>query len=238
MRFVKSLTKVSTLASVTSSLMLLVAASGLGFSSLIPTAVASPVVDGGGDTSTTTTMSDNASSLNATTPITPTIELGEEPFAIGRYSPVSETVLNETQQIQIALEGSTTITLPNTTETITTRDRGEGIITFLPGGGVIRGQIQLTTEDGSESATADLTEYFLDEAPTAISIVYFSTNSTGILAPLNQMIAVSLDEEQPNGDVVARLFEWKRGDGGSSGGNDTTTTMTTTTESPAVIPIP
>jgi hypothetical protein len=117
-------------------------------------------------------MSDNASSLNATTttPITPTIELGEEPFAVGRYSPVSETVLNETQQLQIAFEGSTTITLPNTTETITTRDRGEGIITFLPGGGVIRGQIQLTTEDGSESATADLTEYFLDEAPTAISL--------------------------------------------------------------------
>jgi hypothetical protein len=117
-------------------------------------------------------MSDNASSLNATTttPITPTIELGEEPFAVGRYSPVSETVLNETQQLQIVFEASTTITLPNTTESITTRDRGEGIITFLPGGGVIRGQIQLTTEDGSESATADLTEYFLDEAPTAISL--------------------------------------------------------------------
>jgi hypothetical protein len=58
-----------------------------------------------------------------------------------------------------------------------------------------------------------------------------------MLASLNNMIAVSLDEEQPNGDVVARLFEWKRGNGGS-GGNDTTTTMTTTTETPAVIPIP
>jgi hypothetical protein len=129
-------------------------------------------------------------------------------------------VLNETQQLQIVLEGSTTITLPNTTESITTRDRGEGIITLLPGGGVIRGQIQLTTEDGSETATADLTEYFLDEAPTAISIVYFSTNSTGMLAPLNNMIAVSLDEEQPNGDVVARLFEWKRGDAGSGTADD------------------
>jgi hypothetical protein len=35
------------------------------------------------------------------------------------------------------------------------------------------------------------------------------------------MIAVSLDEEQPNGDVVARLFEWKRAsDGGSNGAAD------------------
>jgi hypothetical protein len=64
-------------------------------------------------------------------------------------------------------------------------------------------------EDGSESVTVDLTQYHLDEAPTtAISLAYFSANSTGIMAPLNNMIAVSLDEEQPNGDVISRFFEW------------------------------
>jgi hypothetical protein len=165
----------------------------------------------------------NAAPAEATshvTAITPTIELGEEPFAVGRYTPVSETMINETQQIQIILEGSTRITLPNTTETITTRDTGEDIITFIPGGGVIRGQLLLTTEDGSETATVDGTEYFLSEAQTAIALVYFSTNSTGMLAPLNNMIAVSLDKEQPKGDVVARLFEWKR-DAVSSSGNHT-----------------
>jgi hypothetical protein len=152
-------------------------------------------------------------------------------------------MINETQQLQIVFEGSTTITLPNSTETITTRDTGEGLITSLPGGGVIRGQIQMSTEEGSESATVDLTEYFLDESPTAINLAYFSTNSTGMLAPLNKMIAVSLDEEQPNGDVIVRLFEWKVGGGGgapnlgnnnnndstTSNVNDTTTTATTAT---------
>jgi hypothetical protein len=166
---------------------------------------------------------------------------GEEPFAVGRYTPVSQTTINETQQLQIIFEGSTTITLPNSTETITTRDRGEGIITFLPGGGVIRGQIQLTTEDGSETTTADITEYFLSEAPTTISLVYFSTNSSGVLVPLNNMIAVSLDEEQPNGNIVARGFEWKGGCGApiignnnsaSSGGNYTTITTTETPSFP------
>lgn len=39
------------------------------------------------------------------------------------------------------------------------------------------------------TATADVTEYFLSEAPTTISLAYFSTNSTGLLASLNQMIA-------------------------------------------------
>jgi hypothetical protein len=80
-------------------------------------------------------------------------------------------MINETQQLQIVFEGSTTITLPNSTETITTRDTGEGVITFLPGG-VGRGQIHMTTEDRRESAIVDYTEYFQNEASTAISIVY------------------------------------------------------------------
>jgi hypothetical protein len=179
----------------------------LGFSSLMSTVAASPI-DGitTGDSNTPATTMSNNTSLNFTTT---NIELGEEPFAVGRYSPVSENVINETQELQIFFEGSTPITLPNFTQTITTRDTGEGIITLLPGGGVIRGQIQMTTEDGSESATVTLTEYYLDESPTAINLAFFSTNSTGMLAPLNNMIAVSLDEEQPNGDVVARFFEWE-----------------------------
>ena len=240
------------------SYLLIAASLLLGFRSVMSTeaaaaAAASPIDSDntttvGGATTPTDTMSNNNTSLNTTTsstPITSNVELEEEPFAVGRYSPVSVNMINETQQLQIVFEGSTTITLPNSTETITTRDTGEGLITSLPGGGVIRGQIQMSTEEGSESATVDLTEYFLDESPTAINLAYFSTNSTGMLAPLNNMIAVSLDEEQPNGDVVVRLFEWKVGGGGggapnlgssnnnndntTSNVNDTTTTATTAT---------
>lgn len=190
-------------------------ASLLGFSSIIPvsTAVASSIDDsitGDGSTTATTTMSDNNTSLNVTTT---NVELGEKPFAVGRHTPVIENVINETQQVQIAFKGTTTITLPNSTETITTRDTGEGLITSLPGGGVIRAQIQMSAEeDGrSESVTVDLTEYHRDEAPTAISLAYFSTSSAGMIAPLNNLIAVSLDEEQPNGDVISRFFEWEGG---------------------------
>lgn len=240
------------------SYLLITASSLLGFSSVMSTeeTVASSPIDGdntttvSGATTPTDTMSNNNTSLNTTTsstPITSNVELEEEPFAVGRYSPVSVNMINETQQLQIVFEGGTTITLPNSTETITTRDTGEGLITSLPGGGVIQGQIQMSTEEGSESAIVDLTEYFLDESPTAINLAYFSTNSTGMLAPLNNMIAVSLDEEQPNGDVVVRLFEWKVGGGGggapnlgnnndntTSNVNDTTSTTATATEEQAV----
>ena len=39
--------------------------------------------------------------------------------------------------------------------------------------------------------------------------ILYVQNSTGMLAPLNNMIAVSRDEEQSNGDIIARFFEWE-----------------------------
>jgi hypothetical protein len=107
MPFVESLAKSSnSFASITTMLMLLlIAASFLGFSSssssyLTPYAAASPI-------------SMNATTTAITTPITLIIELGEEPFAVGRYTPVSQTMINETlkqqQQLKLVFEGSTTI---------------------------------------------------------------------------------------------------------------------------------
>jgi hypothetical protein len=142
--------------------------------------------------------------------------LGEKPFEVGRHRVVS--LINETEQQKLTFEGSTMITLSSSSaEPITTRDEGEGILTFLPGrGGILREEIHMnaTQRGGSETATAVITEYFVEESPTSISLVYFSTNSTGVLAPLNKMIAVSIDEQQQNGDVLSRGFEWKQGNNG------------------------
>jgi hypothetical protein len=160
-------------------------------------------------TATTTTATNATTTAAAPT----TLEFEDEPFAESRITPVSQNVINETQQVELVFEGSTTITtLPNTTETITTTDRGDGILTFIPGGGVLHGQLQLTTEDGSESAIALFTEHFKTESTTAISVVQFIANSTGVLAPLNNMIAVTLDQQQPDGSVIVRYFEWEESD--------------------------
>jgi hypothetical protein len=227
------------------TMFLLLAASLTGF--VMPTtALASLPIDDttittdGGDTSVNnTTMSENNMSSSAAT----TIDLADEPFAVGHYRS-APTNISETQ-VQFTIEGNTTITLPNSTETITTRDTGQGNVTFLPGGGanVIRGQIHMTTEDGSENATADFTEYMKGEESTGVGVAYFSTSSTGgILTPLNNMIAVYLDEIQPNQDSIVRFFEWKSGGGAHisnensttiGGGNDNTTM--TTTETPVIL---
>jgi hypothetical protein len=162
-------------------------------------------------TATTTTTATNATTTTTAAPTN--LEFEDEPFAESRFIPVSENVINETsQQVELVFEGTTTMTLPNTTETITTRDIGEGILTLIPGGSVLHGQVQLTTEDGSESALGLFTEYITTESTTAISLARFIANSTGVLAPLNNMIAVTLDQEQPDGSIIVRYFEWEESD--------------------------
>lgn len=182
---------------------LLVVASLLGFGSVMPKAAAS--------TRSTTT---------------PRVDLEDKPFAVGHYRS-TPTNISETQ-VQFTFEGNTTITLPNSTETITTSDTGQGNVTFLPGeegggSGAIRGQIHMTTQDGSDNATGDFAEFMRTDESTGVGIAYFfSTNSTGgMLAPLTNKITVFLDEVQSNEDSVVRFFEWKSGDGG----NDTNTAV-------------
>jgi hypothetical protein len=199
--------------------LLLIAASLLGFSFVMPTAAASLSIDNDNitaaeDNDSTTALAENMT-LNATaasTPTASTVELTEEPFALGHYRTESENIIDEIQA-QFSFEGNTTITLPNATQTITTVDTGEGTFSFLPGGGGSSiGQIHMTTEDGTESATVDFAEFIKFDSSTGIGIAYFSTNSTGTLAPLNNMIAVFIDEIQPDDDSVIRFFEWKSGE--------------------------
>jgi hypothetical protein len=216
-------------------LFLLVATSLTGFNSVMSTAAASLPIDdtttgGGGDTSAnTTSMSEGNRSSN-----TSTINLADEPFAVGHYRTVSNNMTSE--GVQFTFEGNTTITVPNSTETITTLDTGQGNVTFLPGGGaVIRAQIHMTTEDGSENATGDVTEYMKSEESRGIGIAYFSTSSTENLALLKNMVAVYLDEIQPNEDSIISFFEWKSGGGAPIGTGTTSSSANNTTP---VLPMP
>ena len=67
---------------------------------------------------------------NATTLITPTIELADKPFAVGRYRTISDNMASETQ-VQFTAEGNTTITLPNSTETIRQEIQMKAHLAFL-----------------------------------------------------------------------------------------------------------
>jgi hypothetical protein len=193
---------------------LLVGAPLLGFSFVVPIAGASLPVDDAiitipdnGD-GTTATESDiiNTNAINA---MNATVELSEDPFAVGNYSVIDGYVMNETH-MQIALGGYTILRVPDSNETITTIDTGEVSITFLAAGAVsTHGQLYMTTQDGSENATAEFVEFSRQDRPLGIGIAYFSTDTTGVLTHLNDTIAVFTDESQSTDDFILSFFEWK-----------------------------
>ena len=164
------------------------------------------------------------------------LQISDHPLAVGHYSTVSENFANN--MIQLSIAGNTTITLPNSTETITTNDTGNVTITFTEsGGGILEGQVHLTTEDGLENATITVTEFFSSESAPGRGIASFSTDSTGRLAPLDSIVAVTLDEDQPDGSARVSFFEWHSGplvennQANTTLNNGTSSNQTTTTPS-------
>jgi hypothetical protein len=78
--------------------------------------------------------------------------------------------------------------------------------------GSFAGQVILTTEDGSNNATAVVYELgqfnAQDLTGRGIAIAVFHTNSTGLLAPLDGMILAGQDEFLPDGGAFITYWEW------------------------------
>jgi hypothetical protein len=134
------------------------------------------------------------------------ISLAEKPFLVEQGKTVAATPINQTH-IRISLAGNGTISLPNSTEIVKTKDTGNAIIRLMPTGDIAQGQIHMSTEDGSEKGTVFFTE--IGQNGKGIGVAYFSTNSTGKLAFLDNMVAVLQDEIEPNGNTVISVFEWR-----------------------------
>jgi hypothetical protein len=145
---------------------------------------------------------------NATT--TPSaIELSPEPVHQEQQTLVSEIPINETHT-QFTFSGNGTLNLPNGTINITSTG---SVIASMDGTAV--GEEVLTTEDGTESATA--TFYAIgrfnmeDGSGRSIIIALVHTNSTGQLAPLNGAIVAGEIEFLPDQTSLVTLWEWQSG---------------------------
>ena len=139
------------------------------------------------------------------------IELSPEPVYQERQGTVSETPINQTH-IQLALSGSGTITLPNTTENISTTSTGSLIASL---DGTAAGKEVITTEDGSESATATISaiaRFGMEEGRGIIIALVNTDSTTGRLAPLDGMILAGLVEFPPEEETaLITLSEWQSG---------------------------
>jgi hypothetical protein len=137
--------------------------------------------------------------------------LSPQPIYQEHVRDVSETLINQTHP-HLIVEGNGTLTLPNSTETIKTISTGSGIVSII---GSFAGQVILTTEDGSENATAISYEIARSNKEEGIgkglAIAVIHTNSTGRLEPSDGMILVGQEEFQPDGRALLTYWEWQSG---------------------------
>ena len=171
------------------------------FALAIVMTAASIMTNPGSATATTTTTT-------ASSPEAGIIQLSPEPVYREVHTPISRTPVNQTH-FEVPISGNGTITLPNTTETIGITSTGS-YLSSLDGTAV--GKEVITTEDGSESATAKIYGVAQLEERRGIIIGVFDTNSTGRLAPLDGMILAGQIEYPPEEDVtLITLWEWESG---------------------------
>jgi hypothetical protein len=152
-------------------------------------------------TTTTTTTSPEAG-----------IELSPQPIYQEQIRDIVVIPINQTH-LQITYSGNGTLNLPNGTEPIITTSSTSGIGALVDSD--FAGKEVLTTEDGSESATArvyELVRFSMQEGNgRGIVMAVFHTNSTGMIAPLEGMILAGIIELSPDGTGSVTLWEWQSG---------------------------
>jgi hypothetical protein len=134
---------------------------------------------------------------------------------------IEETVnpINDTY-IVVSYVDSVTLMPPNATtgDVINATERGNFTINILPNGlSVDQGQGLIMTEDGGgQQETATVTFASLGRSDpegttgSSTGAAFFSTNSTGQLAFLNNIVGIAQVEFSPEGSTV-RIWEWKGG---------------------------
>ena len=167
-------------------------------------------------------------------------------FQIVEFETATINPINETY-IEISTENKVTLMPPNATTgtTINATETTNATANILPNGlSVSKGQSLLVTEgddDGAsqENATStfvDISRANPDDTIAGTGVAFFSTNSTGQLAFLNNMVGIMQSEFSSEGGII-RTWEWKGGTlpsetGGVGGAPATTGNQTTPTSAP------
>jgi hypothetical protein len=126
------------------------------------------------------------------------------------FNPVNKTYT------KVSYAGNRTIMPPDSTTNATINATEKGNLTFnlQPKGiAIVEGKSLLVTK-GGEKATAlivDLNGVRPNDPRTSTGVAFFSTNSTGKLAFLHNMIAIYQVKASPGGTAI-RMWEWKGAD--------------------------
>jgi hypothetical protein len=208
---------------------------------IVVAAAASLLVQSASATDVMTTTSvggeqEAVSSTNTTNNVSNTL-LGRL-FMIVEFETASVSPINETY-IETTTVNNVTIMPPNATgTTINATETADATVNILPNGLAIdKGQSLIVTQgdDGAEQENAtttfvDISRMNPDGTGSGTGVVFFSTNSTGQLAFLDNMVGINQAELSPEGGTI-RTWEWKGGTlpFETGGGAPTTENQTTIT---------
>jgi hypothetical protein len=185
----------------------------------------------------TTTTTITASAGNTTTSsAAPSsgIKLSSQPIYQESTPPGKVTPINQTH-ISATHIGNGTLTLPNSNQTINTISNGTAIASLATPSAIAKTTI---TAPNGETATITIYEIIQFSNPTeaplgggkGIKIIIFHTNSTGMLAPLDGVIAAGINDIQPNGESELTAWRWESGIPLSTNMTTTSTVAAATSE--------
>jgi hypothetical protein len=158
-------------------------------------------------------------------------------FETGSVNPINETYIETStvNNVTIMPPSATTGTTMNATETV------NATVNILPNGLALDKGQSLIVIEGDEGTAAeqenatttfvDISRLNPDGSGSGTGVVFFSTNSTGQLAFLDNMVGINDSEFSPGSGTI-RIWEWKGGTlpfetgagGAPSTGNQTTIT--------------
>ena len=219
------------------------------------TTLVSASTTGNNTTATTTPVGGEQEAVSSTSPTTNNASnallgrlfsyLDEREGVEPNVNPVNETY------IVISYSGNRIILPPNGTSVINATETANVTINIQPNGvSFYQGHAVIMTEGGAaaqeqENATISfvyLTRTNPDGSGSGTGVAYFSTNSTGQLAFLDNMIAIYQVKASPEGTAI-RMWEWKgaelpfenEGEGAATIVNQTTTFLDETEEDNAML---
>jgi hypothetical protein len=176
--------------------------------SIVPPAAASPT------TTTTTTTAGNTTTTTSSGPSSG-IELSSQPIYQESVPPGNVTIINQTH-IAATHTGNGIMTLPNSNQTINVISNGTAIFSLVTPSAIAKETIRAPNGETATITIYEIVQFSNPaEAPLGggkgIKIIIFHTNSTGMLAPLNGVIAAGINDLQPNGESELTAWRWESG---------------------------
>jgi hypothetical protein len=175
----------------------------------------------GNNTTAASTPSSTTATTTTTTNTSSGIQLSPQPVMQEQSTTTSTIPINQTH-MSATFSGNGSLTLPNTTDTISYAANGTAIISLETHS--VQAEETLMTEQG-ETATATFYEIAkFDPAAMGegkgLTMALIETDSTGTLAPLNGTIVAGISYMQPNGETSVTLWEWETGIDNNAGTAD------------------